>query len=96
MLHAFTPSWNTWRPHGATLVLLRDVLTHLERGRLVQPVRPGANAAYDQSASSAAELTARIARAGEILGEIEDRFPETVQLVNEYASRRPDINERRW
>ncbi|CDO73762.1 hypothetical protein BN946_scf185015.g90 [Trametes cinnabarina] len=84
MLQQLSPLWNTWRPHGATLTLLGQVLDHLRSGRLVQPVRPNADAAFEQAALDATEMKLRTEAAGIVLGGIYDAFPRTVQLIAEY------------
>ena len=84
LLQTMSPVWNIWRPHGATLVLLGRVLDHLRSGRLVQAVRPGVDVDYEQAAVDAEEIARRTEAAGRVLGEVHDRFPETVHLVNEY------------
>ncbi|KAL7282567.1 hypothetical protein ACG7TL_004038 [Trametes sanguinea] len=84
MLHQLSPVWNTWRPHGATLTLLGHVLDHLRSGKLVQPVRPGADVAFEQAALDAEEIRRRTEAAGMVLDGIYNAFPRTVQLVSEY------------
>ncbi|KAI9068511.1 hypothetical protein FKP32DRAFT_1754395 [Trametes sanguinea] len=84
MLQQLSPLWNTWRPHGATLTLLGRVLDHLRSGRLVQPVKPNADVAFEQAALDAEEIRRRTEAAGVVLGGIYDAFPRTVQLVAEY------------
>ncbi|RDX53879.1 hypothetical protein OH76DRAFT_1399033 [Lentinus brumalis] len=84
LLHTMSPLWNTWRPHGATLVLLGRVLTHLRSGRLVQAVQPESDMEFEQMAVDAEEIRRRTQAAGLVLGEIYERFPQTVQLVREY------------
>ncbi len=84
LLHTMSPVWNTWRPHGAALVLLGRVLEHLKSGWLVQAVRPEVDVDFEQAAVDAAEIARRSEAAGRVLGEIHDRFPETLLLVHEY------------
>ncbi|KAI0751012.1 hypothetical protein C8Q80DRAFT_1098403 [Daedaleopsis nitida] len=84
ILHNMSPLWNTWRPHGATLVLLGRVLDHLRSGRLVQAIRPGSDSAFEQTVVDAEEIRTRTEAAGLVLGEIYERFPETIRLVQEY------------
>lgn len=84
LLHTMSPLWNTWRPHGATLVLLGRVLSHLRSGRLVQAVQPESDTDFEQMAVDAEEIRRRTEAAGMVLGEIYDHFPDTVQLVREY------------
>ena len=84
LLHTMSPLWNTWRPHGATLVLLGRVLSHLRSGRLVQAVQPDSDTEFEQMAVDAEEIRKRTEAAGMVLGEIYDHFPETVKLVREY------------
>ncbi|KAI0638393.1 hypothetical protein C8Q77DRAFT_1188084 [Trametes polyzona] len=84
ILQQLSPLWNTWRPHGATLTLLGQVLEHLRAGRLVQPLRPGVDQHYEQAALNAEEVRQRTKAAGQVLGGIYDAFPRTVQLIREY------------
>ena len=84
ILHTMSPLWNTWRPHGATLVLLGRVLAHFRSGRLVQAVQPETDSEFVQSAIDAEEIRKRTEAAGVMLGEIYELFPRTVPLVTEY------------
>lgn len=84
ILHTMSPLWNTWRPHGGTLVLLGRVLDHYRSGRLVQAIRPEVDSEFEQRAVDAEEIRKRTEVAGLILGEIYERFPRTVHLVREY------------
>ena len=84
VLHSLGPSWNTWRPHGATLAVLGRVLDHLEAGKLVQPVRPGQDADYEQAMMDEEGVKRRGEQASALLREIMNRFPETMCLVREY------------
>ncbi|KAI0335683.1 hypothetical protein GY45DRAFT_1317064, partial [Cubamyces sp. BRFM 1775] len=84
MLQQLSPLWNTWRPHGATLVLLGRVLDHLRSGKVVQPVRPNSDVAFEQAALDEEEIRRRTEAAGLVLGRIYDAFPRTVQLIREY------------
>ncbi|KAI0720334.1 hypothetical protein C8T65DRAFT_725053 [Cerioporus squamosus] len=84
LLHTMSPLWNTWRPHGATLVMLGRVISHLKSGRLVQAVQPDSDTEFEQMAVDAEEVRKRMEAAGLVLGEIYDHFPETVKLVREY------------
>ncbi|KAI0772134.1 hypothetical protein BD413DRAFT_474886 [Trametes elegans] len=95
MLQQLSPMWNTWRPHGATLVLLGRVLAHLRSGHVVQPVRPGADVSFEQAALDEAELSARTAAAAKVLGGIYDAFPRTVRLVEEYELLRRSVYSRK-
>ncbi|KAH9899643.1 hypothetical protein C8Q73DRAFT_787507 [Cubamyces lactineus] len=84
LLQQLSPLWNTWRPHGATLTLLGRVLDHLRSGKLVQPVRPNADVAFEQAALDEEEIRRNTEAAGLVLGRIYDAFPRTVQLIQEY------------
>ncbi|KAI0677330.1 hypothetical protein C8Q78DRAFT_1180655 [Trametes maxima] len=98
MLQQLSPVWNTWRPHGATLTLLGRVLEHLRAGKVVQAVRPHADADFEHAALDVEEIRRRTEVAGRVLGGVYDAFPRTVQLVREYelmkrSSRRGNTDE---
>ncbi|KAI0660781.1 hypothetical protein C8Q70DRAFT_1119542 [Cubamyces menziesii] len=84
LLQQLSPLWNTWRPHGATLTLLGRVLDHLRSGKVVTPVRPNADVAFEQAALTEEEIRRNNEAAGIVLGRIYEAFPRTVQLIQEY------------
>ncbi|EIM85727.1 uncharacterized protein STEHIDRAFT_99442 [Stereum hirsutum FP-91666 SS1] len=82
ILQQVYPSWNLWRPHGATMSLLGMVLNHLESGRLVQPVMPPEDVRrWKQEVGDEAEV------AEEVLVRILENCPETVSVVRSFEDR---------
>ncbi|PCH40864.1 hypothetical protein WOLCODRAFT_137046 [Wolfiporia cocos MD-104 SS10] len=82
VLAQVSPLWNVWRPHEATLDTLYRALTHLESGRLVQPVKPsndGPEPPLDIRA-----IRQRRAQASEIMERIYDNYPDTLKLVRHF------------
>ncbi|KAH9927227.1 uncharacterized protein B0H18DRAFT_1118503 [Fomitopsis serialis] len=86
ILHQLSPMWNNWRPHTIVLAMLTNVLHHLSRGRLVQPVRP-ANSEPDPFPTMQ-EIGRRRALASQILQRIHETCPETVRLLESNTTRR--------
>ncbi|OBZ76549.1 Protein Rf1, mitochondrial [Grifola frondosa] len=84
VMHQISPSWNVWRPHGATLTVLSEVLTHLSSGRLIQPVRPEYEGEFAETPADIEDLERRTREAGETLGRIYDNYPQTVRIIGEY------------
>lgn len=83
ILQQISPAWTGWRPHLVTLVTLARVLTHLQRGNLVQAIRPRTSSKGQEVAPPATleELEERTRLAQEMLDRIVDRFPRAVDSV---------------
>ncbi|KAI0940149.1 hypothetical protein AcV5_001333 [Taiwanofungus camphoratus] len=84
ILRQISPLWRIWRPHEVTLRVLGDALHHLESGRLIQPIRPGADIDFEQAATDVKTLRQRRTLSGEILSRIYNNYPETVQLLRQF------------
>jgi len=86
VLQQILPSWNSWQPHAAVVLLLRDVLIQLESGHMIPPVPPRrfANAA-GATTWQGEESEAEAART--LLGRIHASYPQAVTLVREYEYR---------
>ncbi|KAF8559176.1 hypothetical protein OG21DRAFT_1519483 [Imleria badia] len=80
LLHQVIPGLTMWRPHAVTLQVLSNVLGHLQRGRLVQPIRP-ADAPLATSESHAADSQSQVEIASATLQRIYHNYPEAVRAV---------------
>lgn len=79
ILHQVIPGLSMWRPHAVTLQVLSNVLGHLQRGRLVQPIRsPNAPPA---SPPDHAGPQSRLETASATLQRIYRNYPEAVRVV---------------
>ena len=78
ILHQVIPGLSMWRPHAVTLQVLCKVLGHLQRGRLVQPIRaPNAPLVTPHRADSESQV--EIANA--TLQRIYHNYPEAIRAV---------------
>jgi hypothetical protein len=82
ILHRFSPTWNLWRAHEATLSVLLLVLTRLRTGALIEPVLP--EDATDEVKKQREKVPNGNVLAAEMLARIEQNYPETLQLVAHY------------
>ena len=79
ILHQVAPSWHEWKPHTVVLAMLTDVMRHLSRGRVIQPVRPAG--AEQELFPTMQELRQRRARAAQILRTIRETCPDTLRVL---------------
>ncbi|TFY58361.1 hypothetical protein EVJ58_g6465 [Rhodofomes roseus] len=86
MLYQKASTWHDWQPHTIVFAMLAEVLRHLSRGRLVQPVRP-ADAERDH-APTVQELRQRRAQASQILQRIYETCPQAVALLEKTTTRK--------
>ncbi|KAG9317353.1 hypothetical protein JVU11DRAFT_1552 [Chiua virens] len=84
ILQQVIPGLSMWRPHAVTLQILSQVLEHLQRGRLVQPIRgpntPPATLNHTDTQSHAEAASAALHR-------IYHNYPEAVREVKLYERR---------
>jgi hypothetical protein len=85
ILHQISPSWNIWRPHHITLNLLARVLSTLESGRLVHPVKPGQADQFVQTGEM--DRRERFRVVADVLEELYTNCPRAVQAVRDYIRR---------
>lgn len=79
VLHQLIPGLSMWRPHAVTLQILSQVLGHLQRGRLVQPIRaPDAPPATPQNH---ADSQSQVEIASATLQRIYRNYPQAVRAV---------------
>ena len=79
ILHQVIPGLTMWRPHAVTLQVLSRALGHLQRGRLVQPIR-AADAPLATSQSHA-DSQSQVEIASATLQRIYRNYPEAVRAV---------------
>lgn len=79
VLHQVAPSWREWKPHTVVWVMLAEVMRHLSRGRLIQPVRPAD--AGSEMFPTMQELRERRVRAAQILRNIRQTCPDTLRVL---------------
>ncbi|KAI0303962.1 hypothetical protein BC826DRAFT_1100890 [Russula brevipes] len=86
VLQEILPSWNTWQPHAAVVILLMDVLGQLEVGHMIEPIPPRRFAdAVGSTTWQGEESEASAARS--LLGRIHASCPQAVTIVREYHYR---------
>jgi pentatricopeptide repeat-containing protein PET309 len=85
ILHQISPSWATWKAHGATLSVLLMVISRLDSGALVEPVKP--DNVWDQEPPVDPDTAFK---ARELLNKIYKDYPDTTQAVMNF-----DVRERR-
>ena len=82
ILYQISPSWQAWRPHRVTMLLLSMVLDHLESGRLIQPILPDdAPASWDEEWDED-----QSAKADALIEMIQEACPETLQAVRDFRT----------
>jgi len=74
ILHQISPSWGKWRPHKAVLTVLLMVITRLESGHIVHPIR-----AYNEGGETTIENDAHQAR--RVLENIHQNYPDATKAV---------------
>ena len=79
ILHQVIPGLSMWRPHAVTLQVLSNVLGHLQRGYLVQPIR--APNAPPVTPSDHADSQSQVEIASATLQRIYRNYPEAVRAV---------------
>lgn len=79
ILHQVIPGLSMWRPHAVTLQILSRVLGHLQRGRLVQPIRGPDSPPATPQCGTDSQSQAEIASA--TLQRIYRNYPEAVRAV---------------
>lgn len=89
VLHQISPSWNQWRPHAVTLDVLAWTLEKLERGQVIEPIRPDQDSSDhpEQDEDEDARL-ARVRLCGEIYDRILSNYHQAVLAVQEHKRRR--------
>ncbi|EPS95999.1 hypothetical protein FOMPIDRAFT_1025561 [Fomitopsis schrenkii] len=92
ILHQVAPSWHEWKPHTLLLVMLQDVMRHLSRGRVIQPVRPVG--AGPEMFPSMKELRERRARAAQILRNIRQTCPNTLRVLERISMKHKSVRVR--
>ncbi|KDQ64409.1 hypothetical protein JAAARDRAFT_201749 [Jaapia argillacea MUCL 33604] len=86
VLHQISPAWNIWHPHAVTLRVLSQVLSHLESGRVVQPIELH-QSDDSQTQEDAAARAARVRLAADILSRIYSDYPTAVSVIHDFERR---------
>ncbi|KAF8639968.1 hypothetical protein AX17_001217 [Amanita inopinata Kibby_2008] len=86
ILQQISPSWSTWRPHRAILQLLSFVLSRLEKGDLIEPVKPDGKAAQWGEIMDTTIRLEKQRQARQLLARLHKDYPQTVQLVLEHEA----------
>ena len=88
ILHQISPAWSVWRPHAASLSILLMVLSRLQSGLIVEPVKPDNELMQLEHYSGQTAPKSIQARA--MLNRIYKNYPDTVRAVmdHERAERR--------
>jgi pentatricopeptide repeat-containing protein PET309 len=86
ILQQILPSWNTWQPHAAVVILLMDVLGQLEAGHMIEPIPPRRFADAVGSSTWQGEESEASA-ASSLLRRIHASCPQAVTIVREYHYR---------
>jgi len=76
-------TWNSWKPHSATLSVLSQALARLASGRLLHPIR-GDSGTLDISTDGPAPIPEP---AKNIFNRINDNYREAVRAVKEFERR---------
>ncbi|GJE84343.1 PPR domain containing protein [Phanerochaete sordida] len=92
ILRQVSPQWDQWRPHSTALQALADALEHLQRGNLVQPVRPpGATWRPPQTLQDVEE---RARKAQETLDQIYEESPSALEYAHRWIDWRKSHGEK--
>jgi pentatricopeptide repeat protein len=86
ILQQILPSWNTWQPHAAVVILLMDILGQLEAGHMIEPIPPRRFADAVGSTTWQGEESEASA-ASSLLRRIRASCPQAVTIVREYHYR---------
>jgi pentatricopeptide repeat-containing protein PET309 len=82
ILYQISPAWNVWRPHMATLSLLVTVLSHLELGMIVQPLKPEDELLPLDVDRDKRRKMRKLASG--ILGRLHNNYPNAVRAVQDF------------